>query len=176
MTQIDLTPFNEWTPRVLADPRRASPAQFLFGYTDILSAQGPMQALHLFQTYAKAGGLLKISASLRASMERVLLAHGKSGALLIERENDSESGGEGDSRAWIVRLPDQPRVIMRTLGSRGFSEIPLGELAALTLEIKVADEFLGKEELSRLVLSHYGLQKLTALVGRRMDRVFSEYF
>ena len=176
MTQIELTPYNIWTPRALADPRRASPAQFLHGYTDILEAQGPMQALHLFQTYAKAGGLMKIAASLRASMERILLAHEKSGALLIEREKDSESDGPEDSRAWIVRLPGQPRVILRTLGDRGFSEIPLGELAALTLEIKVADEFLGKEELTRLVLSHYGLQKLTALVGRRMDRVFSEYF
>ena len=176
MTQIPLIPFNEWPSKTLADPRRASAAQFLYGFTDILTAQGPMQALHLFQTYAKAGGLMKISASLRKSIERVLLIHEKSGALLIERENDSESDGPDDSRAWIVRLPDQPRVIMRTLGSRGFAEIPLGEIAALVLELRAADEFLGKEELTREVLSHYGLQKLTALVGRRMDRVFSEYF
>lgn len=176
MIEIDLIPFNEWTPRPTADARRASPAQFLHGFTDILAAQGPMQALHLFQTYAKAGGLLKITKSVRSQIERTLLGLETSGDLLIEREDDSETDGPEDSRGWIVRLPDQPRVMMRTLGPRGFSEIPLGELAALTLEIKCADEFLGREDITRLVLSHYGLQKLTALVGRRMERVFKTYF
>lgn len=176
MIKIDLMPYSEWTPRAVADPRRASPAQFMDGFRDILAAQGPMQALHLFQTYAKAGGLLKIAKPLRAKIERVLLSLEKSGDLKIEREDDSETDGPDDSRAWIVRLPDQPRVIMRSLGSRGFSEIPLGELAAFVLEIKCADEFLGREDITRIVLSHYKLQKLTALVGRRMDCVFKSYF
>ncbi len=176
MSRIDLSPYKEWTPRPVADPRRAGPAQFMDGMAEILADQGPMQALHLFQTYGKAGGLMKITASVRTRFERVILQAAKDGAVIIEKENDSEVDDEKDPRAWIVRLADQERVQMRTLGSRSFAEVPLSELAALVLELRCADEFMGKEEIARSILSLYGLQKLTALVQRRLDRVFKEYF
>jgi len=176
MVEILLTQYEEWKARPVADPRRASPAQFMDGLSEILAAQGPMQALHLFQTYAKAGGLLKITASVRSRFERVIQDAAKSGTVVIEKENDSEVDDETDPRCWIVRLNDQERVTLRELGSRSFAEIPLSELAAFVLELRCADEFMGKEEIARSILSHYGLQKLTALVQRRLDRVFAEYF
>lgn len=176
MIAIDLTPFTEWTPRAVADPRRASQAQFMDGLSEILAAQGPMQGLHLFQTYAKAGGLMKIAASVKSRFKHAVLTAEKSGALLIERENDTEADDPDDPRCWILRLPDQERVILRTLGPRGFSEIPLTELAAFVLEIRCRDEFLGREETARLILDHYGLQKLTGLVQRRIARVFEDFF
>ena len=77
---------------------------------------------------------------------------------------------------WIVRLPDQPRVIVRDLGNRGFADIPMSELAALVLEVRTQDEFMGREDIYRAVLDHYGLQKLTALVRRRLDKVLEVYF
>ncbi len=174
--QIDLKPYENWQVRPVADPRRASPAQFMDGMHEILAAQGPMQALHLFQTYAKAGGLLKITAPVRSRFERVITEAAEAGSVIIEKENDSEVKDVSDPRAWIVRLKDQDRVKLRSLGSRGFSEIPMSELAAFVLELRCADEFLGREEIARIILSHYGLQKLTALVQRRLDRVMSEYF
>ena len=66
--------------------------------------------------------------------------------------------------------------MLRTLGPRSFAEIPMGELAALVLELRCQDEFMGREEISRAVLSHYGLQKLTSLVERRLAQVFKIYF
>lgn len=176
MIKVDLVPFTEWTPRAVADPRRASQAQFMDGLGEILAAQGPMQGLHLFQTYAKAGGLMKIAASVKSRFKHVILMAEKSGDLLIERENDTESDGPEDSRSWVVRLPDQDRVVLRALGPRSFSEIPLSELAAFVLEIRCQDEFLGREETARLILDHYGLQKLTSLVQRRIARVFEDFF
>jgi len=94
----------------------------------------------------------------------------------MEREEDSEVEGPDDSVGWIVRLPDQPRVIVRDLGHRGFADIPMSELAALVLEIRTQDEFMGREDIYRAVLDHYGLQKLTALVRRRLDKVLAVYF
>lgn len=178
MTLLDIksTPYTEWPSIALADPRRASQAQFAHGFAKILADEAPIQALNLFQTYAKAGGLLKIARPLRSQMERALLAMEKEGIVLIERENDSEADGPDDSCAWIVRLPAQERVVLRSLGPRGFSDIPLSELAVLVLEIRSADELMGREEIFRAVLDFYGLQKLTALVRRRLERVLAEYF
>ena len=176
MVTIDLNPFNEWQERPVADPRRANDLQFMDGMGEILEAQGPMQGLHLFQTYAKAGGLLKITASVRSRFERAILKAEEDGTVKIDRENDTEVKDDTDSRCWIIRNADQDRVKMRTLGPRSFSEVPLSELAALILELRCADEFMGREDIARTVLSHYNLQKLTALVQRRLDRVLQEYF
>jgi len=44
------------------------------------------------------------------------------------------------------------------------------------LEIRTQDEFAGREDIYRAVLEHYGLQKLTALVSRRLDKVLTVYF
>jgi hypothetical protein len=170
---LDYTP---WPVRKTADPRKANQAQYDHGLMEILEFEGPMQALSLFQTYAKASGLLKVTASVRRRFERALLLAEKAGKVLIEKEPDPEVENEEDSVGWIVRLPDQPRVRLRTRGERGFAEIPMSELAALVLEIRTADELAGREDIYRAVLEHYELQKLTALVRRRLDAVLQAYF
>jgi len=157
-------------------PAPRKPSSFEHGLTEILSYEAPAQALALFQTYAKASGLMKISAPVRKQFERALLAAEKSGAVIIEREADPEAKDETDSVCWITRLPDQPRVIVRGLGERGFADIPMGELAAVVLDIRTADELLGREEIYRAALAHYGLLKVTALVKRRLDKVLADYF
>ncbi len=168
--------FVKWTPRKTADPRSASQVQYMHGLCEILEYEAPIQALALFQTYAKASGLLKIAAPVRKRFERALLEGEKAGQVVIEREPDSEVDGPEDSVGWIVRLPGQNSVKVRTLGDRGFAEIPMSELAALVLDIRTRDEFMGREEIYRAVLDHYELQKLTALVRRRLDKVLAVYF
>lgn len=98
---VALSPYISWQTRPVADPRRASQAQFMDGMTEILAAQAPMQALHLFQTYAKAGGLMKITAPVRSRFERAIELAAKSGKVVIEKENDSEVEDDTDPRAWI---------------------------------------------------------------------------
>ena len=176
MTQITHTPYTLWPTRKTADPRAATQAQFVHGLTEILQYQAPMQALSLFQTYAKASGLMKIAAPVRRKFERAIILAEKSGDILVEREADPEADSPDDSVGWILRLPEQEPVSLRDLGPRGFAEIPISELAALVLEIRSADEFAGREDIYRSVLDHYGLQKLTALVRRRLDAVLKEYF
>ena len=122
-----------------------------------------MQALSLFQTYAKASGLMKIAAPVRRKFERAITLAEKSGEIIVEREPDPESDGPEDSVGWILRLPDQKPVSVRDLGPRGFAEIPMSELAALVLEIRSADEFAGREDIYRSVLDHYGPVSYTHL-------------
>jgi len=176
MTQITHTSYTLWPTRKTADPRAATQAQFVHGLTEILQHQAPMQALSLFQTYAKASGLMKIAAPVRRKFERAITLAEKSGEIIVEREPDPEADGPEDSVGWILRLPGQKPVSLRDLGPRGFADIPMSELAALVLEIRSADEFAGREDIYRRVLDHYSLQKLTALVRRRLDAVLKEYF
>jgi len=125
MSTLTYTPFTPWPPRKTADPRNASQLQYMHGLTEILEYEAPIQALAMFQTYAKASGLMKIAAPVRKRFERALLVAEKAGQVIIEREDDSEVDGPDDSVGWIVRLPDQDPVNVRTLGDRGFAEIPM---------------------------------------------------
>ena len=77
MTQLTHTPFTPWTERPTADVRRASQAQYMHGMTEILAAEGPMQALNLFQIYGKASGVMKLAAPVRKLCECALLAVAK---------------------------------------------------------------------------------------------------
>jgi len=176
MRPITHTRFTPWPVRPTADVRKASQAQYMHGMTEILAHEGPMQALALFQTYGKASGVMKLAAPIRKRCERALLDGVKAGEIVLEYEDDSEIENADDSVGWVVRLPDQPNVVIRSLGGRGFSEIPMSELAALALEIRTQDEFMGRQDIYRAVLDHYGLQKLTALVRRRLDKVLKVYF
>lgn len=178
MTEININhvKFTPWDTRKTADPRNASDLQFMHGLTEIVAAEGPMQALPLFQTYAKASGLMKIAAPVRKRFERALLAGEKSGQVVITRENDPEAEGIDDSVCWIVRLPDQAQVRVRDLGNRGFADIPMAELAAVVLDVRASDDLMGRDDIYRAVLAHYDLQKVTALVKRRLDTVLADYF
>ena len=173
MTEITIkhTEFTPWVERSTADPRRATQAQYMHGMMEILAAEGPMQALPLFQTYAKASGLLKIAPTVRRLFERSLLAGEKAGHIIIEREDDTEVDGPEDSVCWITRLPEQQRVRVRTAGNRGFADIPMSELEVVVGQIKAADRTLDRDGIYRAVLEHYELQKLTALVKRRLNKV-----
>ncbi|WP_371397141.1 hypothetical protein [Fretibacter rubidus] len=178
MTDLNIThtPLTPWPVRPVADPRRAKQPQFMDGMCEILKYEGPMQALHLFQSYAKAGGLMKVTAGTRSLFVRALKQGVKDGLIALDRETDSEVSDDDDPVGWVLRLPDTPLVIVRTLGDRSFAEIPTSELAALILDIRAQDDMLGREDIYRAVLEHYGLQKLTALVRRRLDHVLAAYF
>ncbi len=176
MTEIQYTDYTPWPERKCADPRVATQAQYNHGLCEIIQFQGPMQALELFQAYGKASGLLKIAASVRRRFEHALLKAEKAGVILIERETDPEAKTPEDSIGWICRLPTQPPVIVRDLGTRGFAEVPMSELADLVLEIRNVDPKIEKEGIYRAVLAHYELQKLTALVRRRLDVVLEMFF
>ena len=176
MTEQTHTPFTPWPERSTAPPERATQAQFMQGMKEISYYEAPMHALVLFQTYAKASGLMKITAKMRRRFEYSLNKGVAAGEILLEREADSELKDEDDSVGWILRLPEQEPVIVRDLGNRSFAEIPMSELAALVLEFRTEDEFIGRDGIFRATLEHYGLQKLTALVRRRLDKVLEIYF
>ncbi|WP_017931588.1 hypothetical protein [Robiginitomaculum antarcticum] len=168
---IKYTEFTPWPERSTADPRRATQAQFMHGMCEILASEGPLQALPLFQAYAKAAGLLKIASTPRKLFERALLAGEKNGEVIIEREDDPETNGLEDSVCWVTRLPTQQRVIVRDLGTRGFADIPMSELEVVIGQIKAANKKIQRDDIYRAVLDHYGLLKVTALVKRRLNKV-----
>ena len=78
------------------------------------------------------------------------------------------SGRPAISNVKVVRLPSQPRVIVRSRGSRTLHEVPASELAGVMLEIPVNHDLISREELFRAVLEEYELKRLTQATENRL--------
>lgn len=165
--------YQSWPTRALADPRGATETQLKAGFVEIVTAEAPVLALRVLQTYAKAGGVSRLTPSYRPKMIRALRSLIDGGELIAA---DEYGDAQEDPTRYVLRTPDQPAVRLRTLGDRSFDEIPPSEIAELALEIRIRHELIGEEELTRQVLSHYGLKRLTGLVRRHMDVVLKTYF
>jgi hypothetical protein len=160
----------EWTPARLVDPRAAKVEQIIDGMEQIIAAEGPVMASRVFRIFSRAGGLSRIYVETRRSFLRALRTALDKGIFVAEQEASE------DPATWILRLPSQKRVRIRTLGSRTLHEVPAAELAEFMLEIRVENELISREELFRKVLDEYGLNRLTEATANRLDFVLKTWF
>jgi hypothetical protein len=167
---IEKGDYVEWAPVQLVDPRAAKAEQIIHGMEQIIAAEGPVMASRVFQIFARAGGLGRIYEETRRSFINALQSAIDNDIFLAEQE------GSEDPATWILRLPSQPLVRVRTLGSRTLHEVPATELAEFMLEFRVENELISREELFRKVLNEYGLNRLTEATTNRLDYVLKTWF
>ena len=67
------------------------------------------------------------------------------------------------------RLPNQPEVAVRDLGTRDLHDVPPAEVAELMANLDMADN---TDELFRAVLQWYGLTRLTQQTEARLQQIF----
>ena len=171
--ELEVPTYQEWEVKTLVDVRGGTQAQYEMGFKDILAAEGPMLGYKAYLMFAKASGVGKIAAATKVKLD-----------IAVQRMIDTEviaaadewSDSADDPSRKILRLPDQPIAACRTRGSRSIDEIPPSELAEVMLHYSSQDEWLGRDDIYRLVLKHYELQKLTALGRRTLDYVMAMYF
>ena len=101
---LDLKPYPEWSPVPVADPRAATPEQFLDGFRKICADEGPIIEDRLYALYARAAELGRVYGSVRKKFERALQAALEAKHLIASRE----TFGAYDER--VITLPDQPPV------------------------------------------------------------------
>jgi hypothetical protein len=112
-----------WQRRPLPDPRTAPLATVVQGLRDIADAEGTMLAQRTYQLYARAAGLDRVGCIIRSRLLEVLQAALAQGLLVAEYGHD-----EWQAILAIIRPPQAPPVIVRTLGDRSFGEIPPSEI------------------------------------------------
>ena len=69
---LDLKPYAEWSPVRVADPRAATPEQFLDGFCKICADEGPIIEDRLYALYARAAELGRVYGPVRQKFERAL--------------------------------------------------------------------------------------------------------
>jgi hypothetical protein len=123
---------------------------------EIVEAEGPMTATRAYSLYNRAAGGRKLTSVAKAPLSSSVYWLARENKLALTREADIPWQGDD-----MVRLPDQPAVRVRELGSRSLDEVPLDEIAELVKLIRASRGTAEVSDLKRAVLSTYGLVRLT---------------
>lgn len=166
---LNLKPYAEWSPVRVADPRAATPEQFLDGFRKICADEGPIIEDRLYGLYARAAELGRVYGPVRRKFERALRTAVEAKYLIVS----CEIFGAHDER--IIRLPGQPPVSVRERGPRSLHEIPGTEIAEVMLAIRVEHDLIGRDELFRAVLAAYKLKRLTQASESRLNDVLTTW-
>ena len=164
---LDLKPYAEWSPVRVADPRAATPEQFLDGFCKICADEGPIIEDRLYALYARAAELGRVYGRVRQKFERALQTTLEAKHLIASRETAN------DER--VITLPDQPPVLVRERGPRSLREIPGTEIVEVMLAIRVEHDLIGRDELLRAVLAACKLKRLTQASESRLNDVLTTW-
>jgi hypothetical protein len=154
--EVALEPYGEWEARPTGDPRSTPRPRIMEAMLDIVAAEGPMRASRAYALYNRASGGKKLTTIARAPLSSSVhwLAQERKVALV---SRDAIPWQDDD----VIRMPDQPAVRVRELGSRTLEEVPLDEIAELMRRLRDAGHAHDEASLKRAVLSTYGLVRLT---------------
>ncbi|MEW5921918.1 MAG: AAA domain-containing protein [Bacillota bacterium] len=147
-----------WDQRPLPDPRQVSIQIISEGLIDIISTEGPVFVHRVFHLYLKAAGIGRLGDHLKDALLSALQKAISKGFIL-----EANEFGDKDKLNRIVRLPNTPKVILRTRGDRALDEIPPSEIAEVMLIINKNKriEMDDKDTLFRYVLEFYGFGRMT---------------
>src|SRR5437764_8746200 len=154
--EVVLEPYAEWEPHEVGDPRATPRPQIMTALEEIVAAEGPIRATRAYALYNRASGGRKLTSRARAPLSSAVYWLAREGRIVLTPEN--EIPWQGDD---LLRLPDTPAVRVRELGPRVLEEVPLDEIAELIRRIRAQRGGTEASELKRVVLSTYGLVRLT---------------
>lgn len=164
---IKVEEYREWSPRPLPDPREASLEDVIDGVLDIVRAEGPVRASRAYLLYTKACGLQRAGSNVRSALNKAVWSAHKDGRLLLERSHDKEPMDFA-----VLRAKGMLRIRPRTGGSRQFADIPETEIVWVMRQIRDSRHKISREELFRLVLEHYGFQRLRSSTRDRLNDIY----
>ena len=161
-------PYTEWTapssPFPEIEETSEGTARAISGLVDIVSVEGPITGKRLYALYVRATGVQRVTRPKRSVLNRATARAVRDG-LLVEDDPLNETG----QATKTFRLPNQPEVVVRDLGSRGIHDLPPAEVAELMVNL---DRSGSTDELFRAVLHWYELTRLTQQTEARLQQIF----
>lgn len=128
---LELSGYEAWPVRRLADPRRVSLKDVARSLVEIIGVEGPVLGARVYRLRLRAAGIEAETRELRSLLNRASDAAIKSGSVIGENERP-----EPTQRKLTLRLRGTPAVRIRARGDRSVAEIPLAEIRAVIEAIK----------------------------------------
>lgn len=144
----------------------ATRAQIIAGLVRVVEAEGPVLGHRLHLAYVAAAGGARVGSRISTTLNQALDGAVRRGVLL--RDNPLRESG---NKPCTYRTPDQPAVLVRELGPRGFDQIPPAELAAVMAEVA---RDLGRDDWTavfRATIARYGITQVGSTIRRRLTAI-----
>ncbi|MDO9478485.1 MAG: AAA domain-containing protein [Pseudohongiella sp.] len=170
----DRSSYVEYQGAISADPRNSNigTTKVADELMRIIEVEAPILAKRAYDIYLRNCGIHRLGSELRTTMNRALHR------LLIDgRVVNVDEIGKGGLMYTIVRPKGSVAVLVRSRGSRDFSEIPPSEL--LTVANKLESVYgmeRGSDEHLRAILEHFDLRRLTTPVGTALLDVLDKKY
>ena len=113
-----LEEYRTWVPRPMRSPRDVSPRELLESLLEIVAREGPVMGARVYALRLAAAELGE-TRELRSLLNRASAAAARVGLIIDENEDGGQT-----QKYRILRLPDQPSMIPRTLGGRELWQVP----------------------------------------------------
>jgi len=156
---VDLAPYESWTPRSVSSILQGPGDRVLADLLEIVSTEGPIHALRLYQIHAKAAGGIRVGREMRQQYNRLIHRALRAGTV---RQVDDDLVGVIDKTLY---LPGTPSVVVRGLGPRQLIEVPRSEVATLARRLEAS----GTGDTKRAVLDALGLKRLRQRTSEYLD-------
>jgi very-short-patch-repair endonuclease len=157
--------YRAWAGSDVPDPRYARQGDLVAILLDVVAAEGPVLARRAYRLILQAAGFHRLvhtvvsplnKAAVRAEREgRLIAVPSGIGSSLVER---------------LLRLPDQPQVVVRKRGARDLEEIPPSEVQAVARQLRGSTVMPSDRELQRAILTFYGRTSLTAVASIYIEK------
>jgi hypothetical protein len=126
---------------------------------EIVAVEGPILGHRLHSVYIKAAAGQRVSQQAAKVLNSAVSAAVRQGRLIQQ-----DPLGESGVKPRTFRLPDQPPVVIRTIGPRTFDQIPPAELAEV---MRRAAQVTGWEDIDtvfRETMSRSGVRRMGSTV------------
>ncbi len=132
----------------------------------IVAVEGPLLGHRLHSVYIKAAAGQRVSQQAAKVLNSAVSAAVRQGRLVQQ-----DPLGESGVKPRTFRLPDQPAIRLRTLGTRTFDQIPPAELAEV---MRQAAQVTGWEDIDtvfRETMARFGVRRMGSTVRARLEAV-----
>ena len=165
---VRLLPYEEFSGET-TPIAEASRAEILQGVLEVATVEGPLCWSRLRTAYVQASGGRRVGRNIAQQLDGVIRSAVRTGKLV---STGARIGGDDGRKT--LRLPDQPKVVLRELGPRSLDEVPVEELrAAMAKSLSRHPEHGGDFEfIARRTLNLFGRTSLTSAARVRLEPVF----
>jgi hypothetical protein len=157
--------YRAWAGTNVPDPRYARQGDLVAILLDVVAAEGPVLARRAYRLVLQAAGFQRLVHTVVSPLNKAAVRAEREGRLI------ATPSGIGSSLVdRVLRLPDQPAVVVRKRGARELEEIPPSEVQAVAHQLRGSTFKPSDRELQRAVLTFYDRTSLTAAASIYIEK------
>jgi very-short-patch-repair endonuclease len=157
--------YRAWAGTDVPDPRYARQGDLVAILLDVVAAEGPVLARRAYRLMLQAAGFHRLVHTVVSPLNKAAVRAEREGRLM------AMPSGIGSSLAdRVLRLPEQPQVVVRKRGARDLEEIPPSEVQAVAVRLTSSTVMPGDRKLQRAILTFYDRTSLTAAASTYIER------